>query len=66
MVYEVLVVVKPTKKEEEEGKLEKVIYGPDIQVAANEQAAAMQVCSENPDVAAADKGRLDITVRPFA
>tara|TARA_Y100000310_G_scaffold72876_1_gene69021 strand:- start:64 stop:267 length:204 start_codon:yes stop_codon:yes gene_type:complete len=65
-VYEVVVVENPTTREKEDGALEKLLFGPKVAVAANEQAAAMEVLSDNEAVQKADKSKMDILVRPFA
>ncbi len=65
-VYEVLVVEKPTIREKEDGKLEKLVFGPEITIASDEQAAALTALTDNDKVNAADKSKIDILVRPFA
>jgi len=66
MLYQVAVTLKPTKKEkEEEGKLEKLLYGPNEIIARSEQEAAIKILRGNEELNSHPLERLDIIVRPF-
>ena len=62
-VFEVAAVLKPTRKEAEDGALETVILAPKIIVAVNEQSAAVMVAKDIP--ADAPMTRVEMLVRPF-
>lgn len=65
-LFEVAILERPTKKEiEEEGRSEKLVFGPKAVVASDEQSAAISAVmgGEMPQV---DKARMMVLVRPFA
>ena len=63
-LYEVAILEKPTKKEAEEGQIEKLVFGPKAVVARDPQSAAIAaVLEEAPKI---DKSRMEVLVRPFA
>lgn len=66
MIFEVAIVENPTKKEREEGVLEKLIVPPTHIVAHNDKAASMQVMLANKDKLIGDGSRMEVIVRPFA
>lgn len=63
-LFEVVILERPTKKEEEEtGACEKLVFGPKAVVAKDPQSAAIaSVLDEQIKV---DKGRMQVLVRPF-
>lgn len=67
MITEVLIIQRPTKTESEDGKLEKIIFGPKLVISSNEQSAmvsaTVQAAAELSAVE--DKSRIEILVRPF-
>lgn len=64
MVFEILVIEKPTKEDAKNGKLEKIANGPKHFVAADESRAMMKAAMEfQLDL---DNDRLEVLVRPFA
>lgn len=64
-LFEYAVVFTPTAKELGKGEKQKIILNPTTILAANEQAAAMQVAREIPDDYADKLDQLDINIRPF-
>lgn len=64
-LFEVAILEKPTKKQvEEEGAVEKLVFGPKAIVATDEQTAALSAALEG-EVPEVDKARLKVLVRPF-
>ena len=65
-LYEIAIIQKPTKKEAEEGGIEKLLFGPKAVVARDEQAAAVGAVAGNgalpPET---DLNRIDVLIRPF-
>lgn len=68
MVFEVLIVQHPSKKEIEDGNtLEKILLGPVTVVASDVQAAAIAVVMDHPsELQGVDRGRMQVFARPFA
>ena len=64
-LFEYAVVFTPTKKEVAEGNKQEIILKPNTILAANEQAAAMQVAREIPDAYADRLDQLEVCIRPF-
>lgn len=65
-VYEVCIVQKPTRKEAEDGGMEKLLYGPKAVVAKDPQAAAIGAVMGGELSKDADLTRLDVLIRPFS
>lgn len=65
MLFEVAVVLKPTKKEEEEGKGEELILPPTPVIANNDKTAAM-IAGQKAELKNRDPNRIEVLVRPFA
>ena len=65
MLYEVAILEKPTTKQAEEGKVERLILGPKAVIANDPQGAAIAAVQGNGDLNA-DISRLEVLVRPFA
>jgi len=68
-LFEVAILEAPSKKKaEEEGAVERLVYGPTAVVAANDQGAAVQVAikatAEKTDLP--DPSLMVVLVRPFA
>jgi len=63
-LYEIAIIEKPTKKQEEEGATEKLVFGPKAVVARDPQAAAIGAVSGQ--TTAFDLNRIEVIVRPFA
>lgn len=64
-VFEVVIVQKPTKKEAEDGGIEKLLFGPRAVVAKDAQAAAIGAVMGG-DLNGADLTRIDVLIRPFS
>ena len=63
MLYDVAILEKPTKKEAEAGKKEKLKYGPQAIVADTEEGARIQAIKACPDI---DTDRAQVLIRPFS
>jgi hypothetical protein len=63
-LYEVVVLEKPTESEREEGKLERVVSGPELVVAPDTQSAVLSVILGGKNLAV-DLSRAQVLVRPF-
>ena len=62
-LFEVAIIVKPTKKEAEEGGQEKLVYGPKAVIASSHDAAGIAaVNGERLDI---PFDRAEVLVRPF-
>lgn len=64
-VFEVIAVEQPTKKDREEGVMERVVFGPKLVVARTEQAAAIAAVVGEASLTDLDQNRLEVSVRPF-
>ncbi len=64
-LYEVAILEKPTKKESEEGKQERLVFGPKAVVANDPQSAAISAVLGDEKVEV-DRARMEVLVRPFA
>jgi hypothetical protein len=64
-LFEVAILERPTKKDAEDGKTERLAFGPQPVVAADPQSAAIAAVldAKNIDV---DRQRMEVLVRPFA
>ena len=65
-VFEVVIVQKPTKKEAEDGGIEKLLLGPKAVVAKDAQAAAIGSVMSGELPKDADLTRIDVLIRPFS
>jgi hypothetical protein len=65
-VFEVVIVQKPTKKEAEEGGIEKLLFGPKAVVAKDGQAAAIGAVMGGELPKDSDLTRIDVLIRPFS
>jgi hypothetical protein len=69
MLYEVAILEKPTKKEiEDEGKTERLVFGPKAVIANDSQSAAIAAVldGDNGSKIEVDRSRMTVLVRPFA
>jgi len=68
MLYEVAILETPTKKESEEGKTERLVFGPKAVVANDPQSAGISAVLDgnNGDKIEVDRARMKVLVRPFA
>jgi len=64
-LFEVAILEMPTKKESEEGQIEKLVFGPKAVVARDAQSAAVSAVL-GADKPVIDRNRMEILVRPFA
>ncbi len=64
-LFEVAILEKPTKNEAEDGKSERLVFGPKAVVARDSQSAGIAAVldSEKLDV---NRDRMVVLVRPFA
>ena len=66
-LFEIAILETPTKKEAEEGKAEKLVFGPKPVIGKDSQSAALAAVMENPEAfTGIDKSRMQVLVRPFA
>ena len=65
-LFEVAVIQKPTKKEAEEGGIEKLLFGPRAVVARDAHAAAIGAVMGGEMPKDADLTRIDVLIRPFS
>lgn len=66
MLYEVAILEKPTKKEvEDQGKTERLVFGPKAVVANDPQSAAISAVLDGEKIEV-DRSRMTVLVRPFA
>jgi hypothetical protein len=68
MLFEVAILETPTKKELEEGKTERLVFGPRAVVANDSQSAAIAAVLDGNDGTKieVDRARMKVLVRPFA
>lgn len=66
MLYEVALIEKPTKKEQEDGKTEKLILPPTPVIASDHKSAGVQAVMQNKDKLTCDLSMVEVLVRPFA
>ena len=65
-LFEVAILETPTKKEAEEGKGERLVFGPKAVVSTDQQSAAIVAVLDAAEIAKCDKNRMQVLVRPFA
>ncbi len=66
MLYEVAILQVPTKKEAEEGAVEKLVFGPVAVMAGDAQAAAINaVLGDGAKLEGVDRSKMQVLVRPF-
>ena len=64
-LYEVAILERPTKKEAEDGKSERLVFGPKAIVANDPQSAAIAAVLDGEKITV-DRARMQVLVRPFA
>jgi len=64
-LYEVVILEKPTKKEEEDGKSERLVLGPKAVIAKDPQSAAIECVLDNNEKIEIDRTRMVVLTRPF-
>ena len=64
-LFEVAILETPTKKEAEDGKGERLVFGPTAVVAKDGQSAAIAAVMDGEKIDA-DRARMTVLVRPFA
>jgi hypothetical protein len=64
-LFEVAIIEKPTKKEAEDGAIEKLVFGPKAVIARDHQAAVVAAIL-GPDQPQVDMNKAEVLVRPFA
>lgn len=64
-LFEVAILETPTKKEAEDGKGERLVFGPKAVVAKNDQGAAIAAVLDGGTIEG-DRSRWTVLVRPFA
>lgn len=65
-LFEVAIIEKPTKKEREDGKSERLVFGPKAVVANDGQSAAIAAVLGEGAPPALDMSKAEVLVRPFA
>lgn len=65
-LFEIAILLKPTKKEAEDGGSEKLIFGPKFVVSRDEQAAGFSALMGGEVPKDLDMNRAEVLVRPFA
>lgn len=66
MLYEVAVVLNPTKKEAEGGAVESLVYGPTPIIANSTKSAEMKALRSDAMPKDIDVDRIQVFVRSFA
>lgn len=64
-LFEVVILELPTQKQAEEGKLERLVLGPEPMIAADPQGAAVSVAMDKASEIKVDRSRMKVLVRPF-
>lgn len=68
-LFEVAILELPTKNEKEDGRSERLAFGPAAVIAKDEQAAAIAAVldsSQQAEHIVVDRSRMQVLVRPFA
>ena len=65
-LYEVAMIQRPTKKEAEEGAVEKLVFGPKAVIAKDQQSAGIAAVLDGEKPAGLDMSKVEVIVRPFA
>lgn len=66
-LFEVAILESPTKKEKEDGKTDRLVFGPKAVIANDSQTAAISAVLDgnNGQPLEIDKSRMQVLVRPF-
>lgn len=65
-LFEYVIIERPTKRDEEKGELERVLTGPHLVAAANEEDARVQALVGFRVPEGTVKSRVGVVVRSFA
>lgn len=65
-LFEVAILQRPTKKESEEGAIEKLVFGPKCVVSRDEQSAAIEAVMDGDVPRDMERSRMEVLIRPFA
>jgi hypothetical protein len=65
-LFEVAIIEKPTRKEIENGAVEKLVFGPEAVIAVTEQAAAITAVMDSVETKNIDRNKMEVLIRPFA
>jgi hypothetical protein len=65
-LFEVAILETPTKKDAEEGKTERLVFGPKAVVARDNQSAAIAAVMDGGMDSTVDRTRMNVIVRPFS
>jgi hypothetical protein len=65
MLFEVAIIEKPSKKEEEEGAVEKLVFGPKAVIARDPSGAVIAAVLNGSDKPTIDLNKAEVLVRPF-
>jgi hypothetical protein len=65
-LFEVAILEQPTKKESEEGGIEKLVFGPSAVIAKDTQSAGIAAVLDRAETIKVDRTRMQVLVRPFA
>lgn len=66
MLFEVALIQKPTKKEADDGQLEKLILAPTAVIAKDDKTAGVIAVMQCKDKITTDLSNVEVLVRPFA
>lgn len=66
MLFEVAIVEKPTKKDAEDGKCERLVFGPKAVIAKDAMSAAIGAVLDGAQDGKFDRDRIEVLTRPFA
>lgn len=64
-LFEVAILEKPTKNEAEDGKSERLVFGPKAVIARDAQSAGIAAVLD-ADKLEVNRDRMEVLVRPFA
>ena len=64
-LFEVAILEKPTKNEAEDGKSERIVFGPKAVIARDAQSAGISAVLDAGTVEV-NRDRMEVLVRPFA
>jgi hypothetical protein len=64
-LFEVAILEKPTKNEAEDGKSERLVFGPKAVIARDGQSAGIAAVLD-ADKLEVNRDRMEVLVRPFA
>lgn len=65
-LFEIAIIEKPTKKEAEDGAIERLVFGPEPIIASDEQSAGIAAVMNTTKEIKLDQTRMVVLVRPFA